>query len=111
MKIEFNFLGKSVIYCVVTLCSYGDTGDFQAFPTVPLSINPRQFAESLTSHGCYAIRYDSTRVSFKYGGMELTVFESGRMLLEQVSPNSQKETGKLLKMFLAIYSSHIETCL
>ena len=111
MKIEFSFLRKSVVYCVVTLCSYGDTGDFQAFPTVPLSINTRQFAESLTSYGCNAIRYDSTRVSFKYGGMELTVFESGRMLLEQVSPNSQQATGKLLQMFLASYSSHIQKSL
>lgn len=105
MKIEFSFLGNATVYCVITLCSYGDTGDYEAFPTVPLSINSRQFAESLRLSGCDAIRYNSTRISFKHGRMEMTVFESGRMLFEQVSPNNQQTVGNLLKMFLANYSS------
>lgn len=103
MKIKINVLGTSQLYCVLTLCSYGDSGDFEAFPTAPLEIAPIKFAESLKAAGCSRVRYNESRIVLEYEEAEITVFQSGRMILEGVSPSKQKAAAGLIQKLMTIY--------
>lgn len=102
MKIELEFADKVVSYCILTLCSYGHSGDYEAFPTIPLNLNPKTLAESFQSVCLNSVRFNETRVVLKFMESDITIFSSGRMIMEKVSPDSQRSAGNLISKLMAI---------
>lgn len=107
MKIQLSYTNKKVSYCIITLCSYGDYGDYEAFPTVPLNLNSKLLAGSLQSTCGDSLRFNKSRLVAKFMQADITVFESGRMILENISPDSQKAAGIVIQALLAAYDSYL----
>jgi len=109
LKINLNYSGNSVLFCITTLCSYGDSGDFAAFPVIPLNLSLIDFGKSIRSLCEEPVRYNESRIFLIFKHANITVFKSGRMILEAVSPDAQRVAGNIILELFSIYDSYINS--
>ena len=95
-----------MVFCITTLCSYGDSGDYAAFPIIRLGLDLTRFAMSVRSVCREPVRGNESRIFLVFKHANITVFKSGRMILEGVSPDAQSVAGDLITELFAIYDSY-----
>ncbi len=94
MKLDFDF-GAGTVTCLVSvLCHHGDRGDFQAFPTRKLSLDVAEVGRRLKAAGAVRARLAGGRLLFEWRGIEVTLFSSGRMMLENVRPDRTERAAE-----------------
>ncbi len=102
MTREVSVRGRKVTFLITTLCSYGTTGDFEAIPTENLQLDAAELGRRLKDEGCGPVRTHGRRLVLSLGGAELMVFETGRIILERVSPDSQAAAADLVARLMAL---------
>jgi len=87
MNIDLQIQGHATRYVLLKLCARGGRGDYQAFPTVPLGCDVATCGRRLVRLGVEAPRTNGERLVFDWRGAKMTMFKSGRILLEGVAPD------------------------
>ena len=102
MKIGLYLQGAKIDYYTMNLCSYGDHGDYELFPGEDLRLDlfsyERQWKKEDVALDCM-----TEEVAFlKAGRVDVTLYRSGRMVLESVMPDDEREAIRIGKKILAL---------
>ena len=102
MKIGLYLQDVKIDYYTMNLCSYGDHGDFELFPHEELDLNlfsyEKQWRMEDVSLDCM-----TEEVAFlKAGRVDVTLYRSGRMILESVMPDDEREAIRIGKKILGL---------
>ncbi|MDX9723714.1 MAG: hypothetical protein RBU37_23400 [Myxococcota bacterium] len=99
MTIDIPWGGQSRRFVLTTLCSYGEYGDFQAFPTSPLALEVLELGTRLKATGrCRELRSDGKRLRLVLEEATITLQHNGRTVLENVRPDSQTAAQRVLEL-------------
>lgn len=102
MRVPFAWRGRDLELVVINLCHYGESGDYEVFFTEDLGLDPRQAAALLHDQGYEVARPTARSVLVRDGGAELTIFDSGRIILENVRPGTFDDAIRLGRRALDI---------
>lgn len=95
MRITVRMQDRDVTFGVTTLCNHGDHGDYQATPLQVVAFDPATLETRLRDAGATRVAVHGRRVILEWRGALVTVFPSGRVLLERVVPDRQSHAAAL----------------
>lgn len=91
MRIRTTYRNRTFDLIATNLCHYGDYGDYEVFPSEELDLDLQALAETLAEHG-YEIEGSSQKALLLHHNQAvLTVFPTGRMIVENVRPGTYEE--------------------
>ena len=86
-KDEYGKIGKGVsLYCI-NLCSWGDSGDWEVFPSEELTLPIKELVAILSEKGWTVVASGETVILAGQGQQKITLFRSGRIIIERVRPD------------------------
>jgi len=88
MRQQITHEGRQVELVVTNLCSYGDHGDYELFPSEPLDLQFDDLAGLIRNEGLMLKTASRRLLLFQLNEVEITLYPSGRMILENIRPNS-----------------------
>lgn len=102
MKKSIAFNGKDVDCYTIQLCSYGETGDFEFIPSEPLNIEFKNVIEFMRNEVQRFRSASENFLMFEIGETEITFYQSGRMILENVKPAKNEAAMAVSEKILKI---------
>ncbi len=87
-------------FVVLSLCSYGDHGDYQVLPRGALSLDLVLIRDILLGRG-FRAAIDGDRLLADPDGCQAVLYESGRAVLESVSPDSSDVAWNIYSSMVA----------
>ncbi len=96
MKVPAVIAGSEVTFLLTTLCNHGAYGDYQAFPTRPLALDVLALGRNWKAAGAEKVRTDGQRLALDWHGVAVTLFPSGRIVLEHVVPDRTAAAAEVL---------------
>ena len=86
--------------CLTVLCQHPEHADYQAFPQRALSLEPRSVGLRLKLAGAANVRTDGRRLTFGWHGARVTLYPTGRLILERVRPKDRPTAVSLVAQIL-----------
>jgi len=87
-------------FVVLTLCSYGDRGDYQVMPRQQLSLDLQAVRDRLRAAGRRAAIDDDARLLAEIGDCRLMLYAEGRAVMESVVPDSCDAAWEVFRTLL-----------
>jgi hypothetical protein len=87
--------GSECTFVVLTLCSYGDRGDFQVLPRTALDLDLEAIRDGLAGRN-HRAAIDGDRLLAEIDGCSVLLYSQGRAVLEGVRPDSEDAAWTLL---------------
>jgi hypothetical protein len=76
------------LFCV-NLCSWGDSGDWEVFPAEELNLQLSSIVSIISDRGWKVAASNESVVLAESGERKITLFCSGRIIIEQVRPDNR----------------------
>jgi hypothetical protein len=76
------------LFCV-SLCSWGDFGDWEVFPAEELNLILEDVVSTISRRGWKVIASNESVVLAESGERKITLFPSGRIIIEHVRPDNR----------------------
>lgn len=92
--------GGPAAFVVLTLCSYGDRGDFQVLPRQGLSLDLLAILDRQRAAGRRAALDGDTRLLMQIGDCRLMLYAEGRAVMESVVPDSCDAAWEIFRTLL-----------
>jgi hypothetical protein len=89
MRETLNYQDRSITLYCINLCSYGDSGDYELFPDEDMGILLIDQVKNLDNIGCSIVDVNESVGFLHLRGMEITLYPSGRMIIENVKPDDR----------------------
>jgi hypothetical protein len=104
VKIKSKYQGKDIVLSSFNLCHIEGHGDYEIFPEPRLALDMAEIAERMKAHG-YAVQGMDRRICMlKKDHVELTIFPEGRMIIEQLIPDTDEAAFGIVKQILELHS-------
>jgi hypothetical protein len=104
MLITATIDNVSVNFRVYNLCSGKDYGDYEGFPDKELKLDLQEQARRLDNSGYLIDGINESICLAHRNELELTIFPSGRVILEHVTPDNAEHAFQLLAEALPLES-------
>jgi len=92
--------GGPAAFVVLTLCSYGDRGDYQVLPRQGLSLDLPAIRDRLRAAGTRAALDGDSRLLAEIGGCRLMLYSEGRAVMESVVPDTSDAAWEVYRILL-----------
>jgi hypothetical protein len=76
------------LFCV-SLCSWGDSGDWEVFPAEELNLILEDVVGTISRRGWKVVASSESVVLAESGELKITLFPSGRIIIEHVRPDDR----------------------
>ena len=100
MKLKLNYKGENLLLSTYNLCHIEGHGDYELFPSKPLALDLRVIAEKQKKYGWEIQGVDERIYMAKKGQVEVTLFPHGRVIIEQLIPDSDEAAMEIVKQML-----------
>lgn len=87
-------------FVVLTLCSYGDRGDYQVLPRQAVSLDLQSILDRLRAAGGRAALDGGTRLLAEVGECRLMLYSEGRAVMESVVPDTSDAAWSIYRILL-----------
>jgi hypothetical protein len=104
MKVKSKYQGKDIVLSSFNLCHIEGHGDYEIFPEPKLALDMQEIAERMAGHGYKLQGMDRRICMLKKDHVELTIFPEGRMIIEQLIPDSDEAAFGIVKQILELQS-------
>ncbi|HRY61797.1 MAG TPA: hypothetical protein P5266_06315 [Candidatus Fermentibacter sp.] len=88
-------------FVVLTLCSYGERGDYQVLPRQAVSLDLHAILDRLKAAGRRAALDADTRLLAEMGDCRLMLYAEGRAVMESVVPDTSDAAWEIYSCLLA----------
>ncbi len=100
MKLKLNYKGETLLLNTYNLCHIEGHGDYELFPSTPLALDLRAIAERQQQCGWVTQGVDERIYMAKKGQVEVTLFPYGRVIIEQLIPDTEEAATEIVKQIL-----------
>jgi hypothetical protein len=108
VRIRFIYRDRPIELATVNLCHYGNYGDYELFPSEELDLDLQILAAMLIERG-YEVKGQSPKAMLVRDNQAmLTLFPTGRMIIEHVKPSTYDEASCIGCRMLEIAGASFE---
>lgn len=100
MKVKAKYQGKDIVLSSFNLCHIEGHGDYEIFPEPRLVLDMKEIAKRMEGHGFAVQGMDKRICMLKKDHVELTIFPEGRIIIEQLLPDSDEAAFGLVRQIL-----------
>jgi hypothetical protein len=104
VKVKAKYQGKDIVLNSFNLCHIEGHGDYEIFPEPKLVLDMGEIAERMKGHGYTVQGMDKRICMMKKDHTELTIFPEGRIIIEQLIPDSDEAAFSIVKQILELQS-------
>lgn len=98
MKKIITIEGRQTTYYSTNLCSYGEKGDYELFPSEEQKLDMIKLKDRLLLFT--SVKGSNLAVQFIYADTKVTIYEEGRLLLLGVTPDTHEQAFEILLRIL-----------
>lgn len=88
MRQQITYKDQPIDLVLTNLCSYEDHGDYELFPSAPLDLPFADMVGQIREEGHLLKAATNRLLLFQWNDVEITLYSSGRMILENIRPNT-----------------------
>jgi hypothetical protein len=100
MKVKAKYHDKEIVLSSFNLCHIEGHGDYEIFPEPKLTLDMQEIAKRMEGHGYKLQGMDKRICMLKKDHVELTVFPEGRIIIEQLIPDSDEAAFGIVRQIL-----------
>jgi hypothetical protein len=100
VKLQLNYKGEPLLLSTYNLCHIEGHGDYELFPSKPLVLDLSAIAEKQKKQGWEIQGVDERIYMAKKGTVEVTLFPYGRVIIEQLIPDTDEAALDIVKQIL-----------